>query len=300
MGYRPNASAKGVRTGRFDCVALVQAPRLGFDRVPLGFLTGLVAELELHSKHLTYAHLPADTEGASIHGCKLFHQQHVDGVVVFHNPWHRAQLRQLDSLGFPSVHINRVQPANAVYADEYGAARDATEHLLRLGHRRIVLLRRLTWVSVALAERERGYRDAMTKAGAVPSVMDFESGEENLEMHERGMHWHCVSREIGQWLRGSDRPTAILAADVVEAISVLNVMLQSGVRPGSEVSLVGFSDWIINFGGLPIDTMMIDTGPMAKDAAKMVLSRIDNPSRDLPSSVHAYRLLGSLTTGPPA
>ena len=128
---------------------------------------------------------------------------------------------------------NNVDDTNAtVLIDDRLAAREATEHLIALGHRRIGFVRGKEDQD-ATHERFAGYRDALDAAGishdpelVEPGLFDFETG---LEAGSR-------------LLDLSTPPTAIFAANDDMAAGVLVAALQRGVAVPDDLSIMGFDD----------------------------------------------------------
>src|SRR5690349_18023437 len=59
LGYRPNSSARAMRSGKIGCAALVLSrshPSI-LSHIPLGLLDGLDDELAQHNMHLTVSRL---------------------------------------------------------------------------------------------------------------------------------------------------------------------------------------------------------------------------------------------------
>jgi LacI family repressor for deo operon, udp, cdd, tsx, nupC, and nupG len=127
-------------------------------------------------------------------------------------------------LGFPTVMI-----------DDIGAARIATGHLIDLGHTRITHLTEPLQSQadfLVFGRRVRGYRSAMESAGLEPVVVDIEREFDEASALES-------ARAL---LEGPSRPTAVFAASDELAFAVLAAARDLGLRPGHDLSVVGFDD----------------------------------------------------------
>jgi LacI family transcriptional regulator len=119
-----------------------------------------------------------------------------------------------------------------VDSDNYGGAVAATEYLLGLGHRRIAHLSGRPDLESARA-RERGFRDAMARAGVPVDEGLVAVGDYRAESAE------APAREL---LSRPDRPTAVFAANDLSAIRTTEVARSLGLRVPDDVSVIGFDN----------------------------------------------------------
>lgn len=122
-------------------------------------------------------------------------------------------------------------PITSVMDDSEGGARQAVEHLLSLGHRRV------GYVEIARRElnpwRYTGYAGALRDAGIEP---DEELVEPCYGSFDAG-------RVAGEKLLGvADPPTAIFAFDDLRAWGVWRAAEAHGLEVGKDLALVGFGD----------------------------------------------------------
>lgn len=120
----------------------------------------------------------------------------------------------------------------SVNMDDRQAAFDATDYLLKLGHRRIAHIGGDPDHAAAYLRRE-GYHAALEAAGVAPphdlvvdGWFDFKSGIAAAE----------------QVLSRPDRPTAIFAANDEMAAAACTVAHKMGLRIPDDLSIVGFDD----------------------------------------------------------
>ena len=119
-----------------------------------------------------------------------------------------------------------------VDSDGLRGAELATEHLIRLGHRRIGMLTGRPALQSAQL-RERGYRLALAAAGLpVP---------EDLMLV--GAYDPAVSRQQARrLLTGPQPPTAIFAANDMSAIATMEAAAELGLDVPGDLSVVGFDN----------------------------------------------------------
>jgi len=150
-------------------------------------------------------------------------------------------------------------------ADRKGA-KHAVQHLLRLGHRRILHLAGRGRISTD-RERKRGYLDALREAGikaeAELIVETFDTFEENYQL--------CQSL-----LRKGRKFTAAFAVNDFVASAAIEAFLDSGLRVPQEVAVVGYAD-LVEFRRfrVPLTTVHQPAYEMGRAAMRMLLERIE-------------------------
>jgi len=121
-----------------------------------------------------------------------------------------------------------------VVCDNEGGMREAVQHVVGLGHRRIGFMAGPPSV-VDLEERKQAFLAAMEDAGlAVDSALIRETG------HRRGPE--DVKPLATQLLRSSERPTAVLCATDDMALAVIQAAWDLGLQVPEDVAVVGFDD----------------------------------------------------------
>ncbi len=159
-----------------------------------------------------------------------------DGAIVLLPEESSDELRRLQDYGYPFVVADPRQPLDegiaSVSASHLAGARAATDHLLRLGHRRIgVITGYRGWT--ATEERLEGHKAALATAGAsfLPELVV--EGQFNAESG------YAAARQL---LDLADRPTAIFALNDNMAAGALRAAAERGLSVPNELSIVGFDD----------------------------------------------------------
>ena len=142
----------------------------------------------------------------------------------------------LQEQGYPFVIVDpRLTPDErvpTVSASHLSGAREATEHLLVLGHRRIAAITGPHgWI--ATEERLRGYRGALGEAGITPDPAL------QIDSNFRDNGGRAATQQL---LALPDPPTAIFAFNDMMAIGALQAARQCGLRVPEDISVVGFDD----------------------------------------------------------
>lgn len=159
-----------------------------------------------------------------------------DGAVLILPSESSEELSALAAQGFPCVVLDPKMPIDdglpCVSVTNAPGARDATLHLLSLGHRRIAAVTGPHgWA--ATDERLDGYHGALAGAGVMPNrALEIES-DFNL----------AGGYNAGQLLLDlAEPPTAVFAFNDDLAIGVMRAARSRGLRVPEDISVVGFDD----------------------------------------------------------
>jgi LacI family transcriptional regulator len=159
-----------------------------------------------------------------------------DGAVLMLPEESEDELRALQEQGYPFVVVDpRERPPDGipcVAAMHASGAKQAIEHLLDLGHRRIgVIAGTEHWH--ATEERLLGMRAALAGAGMLPDrdLIRFSDWQEP-----------SGAQAATELLSLPDPPTAIFAFNDNVAIGALNAARNVGLRVPDDLSLIGFDD----------------------------------------------------------
>lgn len=174
--------------------------------------------------------MPSDSSTIS----KLELPSHSEGLIFLGQSTLHSHLNRLVQKSVPFVVWGAMQPDQeycSVGSDNLQGGQRATDHLIRLGRRRIVFLGNTDAPESAL--RYQGYRRALERAGMAldatlvrPADFHFESGAEAVET----------------LLEAGIRPDGIFAASDLIAMGAIRALTQRGMRIPEDVSIVGYDD----------------------------------------------------------
>jgi len=159
-----------------------------------------------------------------------------DGAILMLPEESEAELLSLQKQGFPFVVVDPREPPPdgiaCVAAMHASGAKQATEHLLELGHRRIgAIAGSPGWY--ATEERLAGFRAALAGAGI---LLDPE-----LVVHsDWRIPWGTAAAH--QLLGLAEPPTAIFGFNDNVAIGALHAAQERGLSVPGDLSIVGFDD----------------------------------------------------------
>lgn len=275
VGYVPNVAARNLRarpSGHPGGVALTIALMWPLDaRLPL--MARLVGSLHatLSAEHRAVDLVVSTYTIRRLAESRPFARpQWLHGVVVANAaPEDERFLESLETPPLPLVLFHRDSRHNCVNADNRAAARQATDHLVRLGHRRIGLLVPDVPASV-IAERVAGYRAALDAAGIPldPALV------ERADFSEGG-----GVEAAGRLLDRRPRPTAIFALTDAMAIGAMHLAKRRSLRVPADLAVAGFEGVShAAYVDPPLTTIRLPIEEMAAAAARILVDSILNPS----------------------
>ncbi len=280
LGYRPNASARSVRTGRFDAIAILMSSE-GDGRSSLfaGFVNGVEEASHEAALHLIVTALPdrqlTDTEFAP----KILRESMSDGLLINYYRHTPARLEELvERCRIPSIWTNAKRSSDCVYPDDFGASRAATRKLIERGHRRIGYVDCVhdhplvpSRDHYSAFDRQAGYLAAMREAN-LPSRM---------LLPERRQEGVSVTGTILEWMRLSERPTAVVTYCVVDVLGFVQAAPSLGLRIPEDLAIVTHEEEPACYGVVPVTTMLIPSLEMGRMSVEMLLERIAEPARSI-------------------
>ena len=225
LGYRPHRAARALRTGRTHTIGLVVSTltSVGNSRM----LQAVADAASARGYALVVVTLGTGPVAAAF---ERLAEQGVDGAIVLNEATERVRGADPRAAEVRLVVVDspRDDRFSVVETDHAGGARVAVEHLLGLGHATVHHVAGPS-TSFAAAERERGWRDALTSAGAVvPPVV-------------RG-DWTSASGFAAASALLEAGPTAVFASNDQMALGVLRAVAESGRAVPRDVSVAGFDD----------------------------------------------------------
>jgi DNA-binding LacI/PurR family transcriptional regulator len=180
---------------------------------------------------------PEGDDEAESRNARLLRSQRVDGVIYLSGTAaSTSSLLELTSLG-PVVLVDERRPGldlPAVLSDGRRGAREIARYVLDQGHERVAVIAgpASSWTA---EQRLAGYREAFAALGHDPDKLAVFVGD-----YRQGSGRELAAQALSGPAR--DRPTALLCANDLMAIGVLEHCKAAGLRVPEDVSIVGFDD----------------------------------------------------------
>ena len=282
LGYHPQAAARALATGRRDMIGLTTATGELGNPWHMAVMDGVSGFLEEHGLHIViFRTEPTEPAPSSLLA------KAVDGVVLA-TFWTPAFLDQLLSLGFPVVAANPggVATCDCVRIDDTEAAAQGTRHLVELGHRQIAYVGSGSRRGARLNQlRWLGYVQAMSAAG-LPICP--------------GCDARISASESVPKLFSENPPTALVCFNDQIAFNAAREVRRIGLEAPRDVSIVGMDDlWSRGFFDPPLTTVRIPFRDIGREAARLVLERVENATLERRDVVLHTELIVRESTAPP-
>lgn len=234
MNYSPNTAARSLAAGDATHIGLLYSnPSAAYLSQ---FLVGALDGARQAGCHLVIEACESENEAEQCEVARRFANADAEGVIL-PPPLSESVpiLTELALAGTPvvTVAMGKLYPnALNVRIDDFAAAKEMTEYLIGLGHKRLGFIKGHP-AQIASAERERGFLAAVADAGLKADNVSIEQGyftfRSGLEAAER-------------LLARSNRPTAIFASNDDMAAAVVSVAHRRGLDVPKDLSVVGFDD----------------------------------------------------------
>ena len=236
LGYAPDAAARTLATGRTHTLGLLicHAEHLRVDAFVPQALHGIYREANRHGFRVIVEAVEDPYEPDAY--MQLVRAKQVDGLVIL-NPRHGdEQLSQLIREGFPLVVMgaSNVSEAHKVWTSHNAApARQATEHLIALGHTRVAHISYGGFEYQGATERLQGYQQALAGAGLPFDRALVREGDFSPESGYAAMT---------SLLESEPDFTAVFVSNDTVALGAMAALRAHGLRIPEDVAVVGYDD----------------------------------------------------------
>lgn len=187
----------------------------------------------------------------------------VEGVIFSDIIGNEEQVDSVVEAGLPCVIMNyytKDLPVSCISIDNFNAAVDAVNYLVKLGHSRIATITGALKTQVAI-DRLNGYLTALEKN-------KIEKRKEYIKYGDFGRESaRLLTKEL---IRMKTPPTAIFAASDEMAVGAIQVCLENGVSVPGDISVIGFDDnfLALNYSPIPLTTIRQPLHKMAVTATQ--------------------------------
>lgn len=232
LGYRPNLVAKGLRSQRTHSVALLVADISNPYYPELARSVGDVLTVDGYLPFICNTDGAADRERTFLHEAMA---RSVDGVIIQAMSLRPAEVRQIVGDRTPLVVLgdgHDVSASDQVSTDDAMGIREAVAHLLSNGR-----------TDLAFVTGPEGNGPSPARLAAFRAAM----GEAGLTVRDDRAAHTAFTRDGGataatRMLDAADAPQAILCANDLIAIGVMDVVRARGLRIPEDVAVVGFDN----------------------------------------------------------
>ncbi|OBZ97606.1 transcriptional regulator (plasmid) [Pararhizobium polonicum] len=266
VNYQPNEIAKSLVQRQSRSIGLV------LTNITNPILTHTAQAIETMLSKRGYSTLFATSDNNvenEIQALDALQGRRVDGILIFPADHHRlAHIERLNNFHLPTVLLASAPGAtlDVVSVKERQGARDATIHLIQLGHTRIGIIDSGHWMGNA--QKLQGYLDALAQAGI--------ASDEALIIKKSGYSPNLGREAMDELMAAKDQPTAIFASNDAFAFGVLDWCRMHGLAVPEDLSVIGFDNIEFSaYAATPLTTVGYDPKELAGLAVERLLYLIE-------------------------
>jgi LacI family transcriptional regulator len=232
--YRPHAVARSLATKRTNILGMVvpeSVTKLFTDPYFPLMLRGATEACNRRGYHLILSLFTKSVDSSTMHD-RVVRSGYLEGAIAANASLDDRLIPALLEEDIPFIIIGRHPNdlANYIDVDNIGGARMATEHLIRLGHRRI---------------------------GTIAGPLDMTPGQDRLDGFQAVISEHHLAASDGLVAEGDfteasgraamtqllpEKPTAVFAASDSMAIGAIKAIRAAKLRVPEDIAIVGFDD----------------------------------------------------------
>ncbi len=293
LGYRPNQTARRLSIGTPETIGYLMPRIPGSDAQPFvaQLIQGLGEAIKKRQWDLLVSHAASATdELAQID--RLVRSGRVAGLVISRPLKNDPRIKLLQDLKCPFVvHGRTASSDDYAWYDVDGdeAFVSAVNHLVSLGHDRIAFIGAPLQHAFA-QDRLNGFERAITGNGLtldrdLIQITDFSDDGGEIA--------------TGQLLELAEPPTAIVCVSDMVALGALSAIRRKGLRPGSDVSVVGYDGLKIGeHSNPPLTSMAQPQSQAGRRLGDMLLAIIDGDDPTIHQELQRAQLVRRNTDGP--
>lgn len=266
LGYRPNALARSLTTNRTGTIGIIVSDASNY------FFGELLRGVEDFLRPANYAAIICNTDEIlehEEHYLNLLLKQRVEGIIAAATSQKWASLHEAEHRHVPIVFVDRRfedLQGSFVGADNVSGARQAVQHLIETGHRKIGIIAGFQRLS-SMQERLEGFKQVLAQNAiplpaewVVPSPLSIEDGRASA---------HKI-------LALPDPPSALFVSNNFLMLGALQAVKELGLRCPEAISLVGFDDhpWA-SVCAPPLSVVRQPSREIGRTAAEMICALIN-------------------------
>lgn len=269
LGYQPHAGASALRRQRFNRVGLLMPFNVHGIMYGIPAMWKIMAELSRQGLGLSLVNMTPRQVG-SLNDADIFQERGYDALIVAAQAEAAVQ-QSIQAIRLPKLmfNIGEVAPQGCIIADDFEIGYLTTRLAIEAGHRRLAVGCAGVYDQSYERLRFAGARCAIAEAGLTRSAFFADKLTDPL--------WP-------DWLAGllkqPNPPTAIVAMRQLNAIAAYEMLVQHGLLPGRQVSVLcmdgSFQNRIPKFNG-----MWLDQDDMGILVAERIGDLLRNPKQVL-------------------
>jgi LacI family transcriptional regulator len=258
LDYQPNSLASSLRSGKTKTIGLI------IPDISNQYFAEISRKVEDNGLEHGYSVILCNSDDdyrKERNYLDVLIAKQVDGIAFISAGEYSENLEKAQSSNIPTVIVDRdIKSINSdvVMVDNCKGGYNATEYLIKLGHRKIACITGPSLTNPS-AERIDGYKQALSNAGISINQDFIRTGDYRFPSGEKAMQ-ELVSLE--------QPPTAVFACNDMMALGAYRAITDIGLKIPDDISIIGFDN--IPFSQAVYPTLTTIQQPIQK-IAKLVI-----------------------------
>ena len=271
MGYRPNELARGLKGRKSAAIGMV-VPNLADPFCASAVQS--VQEVARSKGHVVIITSSGGDEALEQEELESLVRRQVDGLIIAPADGRRNTVGSFLSANIPIVSFDR--PFSGTEIDNItvtnrDAVREATEHLLSHGYRRVL----------AIGARPDLYTGSERVAGYLTTMKRARLKKRTLLVDDESKLTHDVIRKVV--MDSAEKPEAILTLNGITTMLVLRSLRHLGIEIGKDIALISFDDFDLAEILAPgLTVVRQPAAELGRRAAELLFTRMEDGGNPLP------------------
>lgn len=266
-GYIPNNIARSLVTNKTYTIGLI------IPDINNPFYSETAKIIEDTLRKLGYSLIICNTDNRSDlqnDYINILKQRKIDGIIFGSVRINDTNVTNLSVQELPYITYHRKlanEHSNYIVSDDITGIKIAVKYLVDLGHKNIAYISGPTIFSTGI-NRLKGFIEAR-------NIFNLNNSNDLIKEggYSEYQSWQ-ITKEI---INLTPRPSAIIAANDLMAISALDCILHHGLSVPKDISLIGYDNInLASHARIQLTTISIDKKNMAKKTANLLIKEIIN------------------------
>jgi LacI family transcriptional regulator len=265
--YVPNQLARGLSRGKSETLGLI------IPNISDIFYAKIASCVERKAKEFGYTVIFSSSDEDPEKETELIRSmlnRQVEGLIIASTQKNQREIKALKKIDYPFVLIDRHYPGSEsdyVVVDNFNGTKKATEHLLKLGSRKIGFVTLRPGLE-AIKQRLLGYQDALRRARIRPVkklVKELSTRGYTQEMH----------KAIGELISLSNPVDAIVFSTHYLTAIGLRELKKIGINVPGDVAIVSFDEMsAFDLIDPPITSVIQPVTDIGNEAVDILIKKI--------------------------
>ncbi len=297
LKYQPSAMAQSLARKKTNIIACVVPQFTGYFYFEV--LNGVQQALSNYGYDLILYNVDKLEKKEEILK-RTIQERKVDGVLLISMPISDKLVSRFAESKLPIVIVDSYHDAlDSITVENKEGAFTATEHLIKLGHKRIGMING-SLTSVPALDRLEGFKAALNKYNIAcydNLIINIGLNGDPEVRYNDGFNKKAGYKAMNQLLAlNQDRPTAIFISSDIQATGAIKAIGEYGLKIPSDITIVGFDDIELSeyLGLTTVHQPMYEMGTLA---ANRLMAKIAGDDSDNFKTVFPTKLVIRETCG---